>query len=1137
MGVNASGLGSKLSTFRKVLSDLRPSVFFVEETKFKDEGRLKVNSYVIFEHVRETRDGGGGIALGCIKELNPVLISKGSDGVEAMSVEIFVKSMKIRCCVAYGSQENSLVEKKTAFWHFIDEEVSTAWNVGSGFILQFDGNLWAGSGIIPGDPRNQNKNGKLFQEFLSRHPNLTVVNALTLCQGLITRSRIKEGKPEESVLDFFVVCARVLPYVTSMVIDDAKKHILTNYKAVRNGGKANDSDHFTEYMDVNLRIRTEKPIRREIFNFKDPESQTRFKENTSCTKEFSDCFKSELPLIQKVEKWRQILKIHCQTAFKKIRINKKRKMKPLKPELSLLINKRNQLKKQKENTKALEDIEDKISKIEAEENREIILKNFKKFSSNPENIVLSEMWKAVKNISPKHESALPIAKKNHKGDLISNPGEIRKLLAKEYKQRLRSRPMRPDLGDIIQRREEIFKIQLKLAEENSSVPWKMNDLDKALSCLKNNKSRDHAGYSNEIFKSGIIGTDLKMSLLLMFNKLKSEKLIPSFMRVANITTVPKKGSLILLENERGIFRTDIPRSILMRLIYNDKYPVIDQHMSDGQMGGRKGKGCRDNIFLINGLIHEVMKSKKMKPIMLQISDYKQMFDGMNLKQAISDIYDFGLNDDQLSLVYQANKEIFMAVNTPGGITERQVIENTVLQGDTWGSILASVQVDTIAQECSEEGYGYLYKNILPVGILGLVDDTIGVTETGYQAQMMNAFLNVKTAEKGLQYGIKKCKTMVIGKNQEKIINSKLSFDQWTVEHVEDKNTGDTELVEQYAGQVEIGSCTEQRYLGFTISCIGDNMANIRTVRNKSIGVIRKIFSKLNKLKLQKYYFECGVIFLNVTLRSSILYACETYYELKESEIRQLERIEESYMRQLLKTTKGCPITQIYLDLGQIPARFYIYKMRLLFLKHILNQKSDSLIQNFFNLQLEQPTKGDWASACINDLKQMDINLSLKEISEMKLAKYQNLVRRKCKLNAFEYLMKKRGSKGKEIHYLELEMSEYLLPNDMFKIEQQRYQFSLRNRMINIPDNFSANSSEKCICGVKETMQHVFSCEYLNKKETKLEYEKLFHGNLSEQKIIAEIFEEKMQKRNIKNEDSDHGNLFKDPPFSVDKGNG
>ena len=58
-------------------------------------------------------------------------------------------------------------------------------------------------------------------------------------------------------------------------------------------------------------------------------------------------------------------------------------------------------------------------------------------------------------------------------------------------------------------------------------------------------------------------------------------------------------------------------------------------------------------------------------------------------------------------------------------------------------------MDTIGQECSESGYGYFYKDVLPVGLLGLVDDTIGVTEVGYKAQMMNAFLNVKTAEKGL----------------------------------------------------------------------------------------------------------------------------------------------------------------------------------------------------------------------------------------------------------------------------------------------------------------------------------------------------------------------------------------------------
>ena len=222
------------------------------------------------------------------------------------------------------------------------------------------------------------------------------------------------------------------------------------------------------------------------------------------------------------------------------------------------------------------------------------------------------------------------------------------------------------------------------------------------------------------------------------------------MRYSNITTVHKKGSLSELDNERGIFRVDLIRSILMRIIYNEKYPDIDKNMSDSQMGGRKGKGCRNNIFIINGIIHDVLRSKKKKAVLLQIYDYAQMFDSINLKQAISDVYETGLKDDNLSLVYKANREIFMAVNTPDGLSERQTLKNIVLQGDTWGSILASVQVDTIGQECSKSGYGYEYKDVLPVSLLGLVDDTIGVTEVGYKAQMMNAFINVKTAEKGLQ---------------------------------------------------------------------------------------------------------------------------------------------------------------------------------------------------------------------------------------------------------------------------------------------------------------------------------------------------------------------------------------------------
>ena len=77
---------------------------------------------------------------------------------------------------------------------------------------------------------------------------------------------------------------------------------------------------------------------------------------------------------------------------------------------------------------------------------------------------------------------------------------------------------------------------------------------------------------------------------------------------------------------------------------------------------------------------------------------------------------------------------------------RQEIRNSVLQGDTFGKLLAAVQVDTIAQEVEKAGVGYMYKEELPVNTLGLVDDIVGVSEAGYQAQVMNTILNIKTAE-------------------------------------------------------------------------------------------------------------------------------------------------------------------------------------------------------------------------------------------------------------------------------------------------------------------------------------------------------------------------------------------------------
>ena len=94
-----------------------------------------------------------------------------------------------------------------------------------------------------------------------------------------------------------------------------------------------------------------------------------------------------------------------------------------------------------------------------------------KKSKDTENINLQQMWKLCKKLWPKKGETLPTAKRNHKGKIVTGPREIKILLAKEYKDRLRTRPVRPDLRGMRKRKKTIFKMKMKLAKSNPSIEW------------------------------------------------------------------------------------------------------------------------------------------------------------------------------------------------------------------------------------------------------------------------------------------------------------------------------------------------------------------------------------------------------------------------------------------------------------------------------------------------------------------------------------------------------------------------------------------------------------------------------------------------------------------------------------------
>ena len=168
----------------------------------------------------------------------------------------------------------------------------------------------------------------------------------------------------------------------------------------------------------------------------------------------------------------------------------------------------------------------------------------------------------MKKVFPKNNPPLPVAKRNTSGQIITNPDILKTLYLDTYVHRLRHRPINPEFIELKQLKETLFDLRIKLAKLRVSKPWCTKDLDLVLQKLKKNKCRDPHGLVNELFKPGVIGSDLKCSLLSLLNEIKRTFQFPGFVQWADITSIYKgKGEKLDLENERGIFGVSLFRGL------------------------------------------------------------------------------------------------------------------------------------------------------------------------------------------------------------------------------------------------------------------------------------------------------------------------------------------------------------------------------------------------------------------------------------------------------------------------------------------------------------------------------------------------------------------------------------------------
>ena len=179
--------------------------------------------------------------------------------------------MKIRCVTAYGPQAVDSNEKKEKFWGRLIYEAEQAVLADCAFLLQMDGNLHLGPTIIKGDPQNLDQNGKYFLHFLRKCPHLSLINSFELTEGTITRRRQTTKSIEQSVIDFFVTCNRLVPFIDKLIIDENKEHVLTSYNKRKGKSITVDSDHHTMILKFNINFQ-ETSRRKEIYDVRKSKS-------------------------------------------------------------------------------------------------------------------------------------------------------------------------------------------------------------------------------------------------------------------------------------------------------------------------------------------------------------------------------------------------------------------------------------------------------------------------------------------------------------------------------------------------------------------------------------------------------------------------------------------------------------------------------------------------------------------------------------------------------------------------------------------------------------------------------------------------------------------------------------------------
>ena len=366
----------------------------------------------------------------------------------------------------------------------------------------------------------------------------------------------------------------------------------------------------------------------EVFKFKDLDAQTNFKIDTTETSELSKIIDQNKSIDIVTKKFLKRLKSCIHKNFKKVRIVDK-------PDKTLeeLYNKRRILrtKTDEHSIKELENVDKELSEKDAEQMSRKIKSEVQGVDNGEEGgFNAGKLWKLKTKLAPRNNDP-PTAMFNKDGKLLTSEKDIIEEAEAHYTEVFKEKSIKAEYTKYQEDREELCRRRLAECSQNKTKEWSISDVTSVLKNLKIGKSKDAYDLPNEIFKPGVAGQDLILAVTKLMNRIKNELSYPTLLELCNVTNLYKrKGDRRSFNSYRGIFRAPVLSNILDKLLHNDEYEIIDENLTDGNVGSQKRRNVRDNLFVINSVMNEA-KCNKTEALDINVYDVEKCFDSMTQK--------------------------------------------------------------------------------------------------------------------------------------------------------------------------------------------------------------------------------------------------------------------------------------------------------------------------------------------------------------------------------------------------------------------------------------------------------------------------------------------------------------------------